>query len=367
MGFRPPAILMREIGIHVIWTIFAFWVICSAVVEYGWLPDMGNNLNVFRSISHACGSVSIVYLCFQLGLRRLAGTDKFFLFSGLIIGLAMDLAGGFLVTSAGIIAAALFAFTLGRRRVPVFMTLFCAALLGVLQLGKDEYRNAYWNEGQNYSTDYDVDLITRYETWFQASWKRMTTDHDSNEGQADLFRRADLLQVLAVVIDATPNRLPYLNGLTYQILPYMIMPRQFWGDKPRGSLPTEFLAVTYGLQSAGSVEYTSVTVGPIAEGWANFGWLGLVFAGAVFGALFGIPARISISLVPRQVGWLMASIFLVYSVDTGHAIVEVCCSLLTGLLMGLMILVFVSRSCIALRMARLVPGLSHKKPEPALK
>jgi hypothetical protein len=337
-------------------TIWVFWNILG---EYGWLPVLGDQVNVFRACVAACGSISIVYLCYQMGLRQLTAVARFLLVAGLIAGLVTNIASGFLVTGAGTMATGLFAFAVGRKRLPVFTIMLCAAILGFLHLGKAEYRATYWEEGKDYSTNHDVDLVTKYASWIQYSWKSLESQQDEALADEDFFHRVVLLNVLVTVMDATPSRLDYLNGITYWIFPQMLLPRFFWPDKPRGSLPTEFLAVHYGFQTREATDFTSITMGPIVEAWANFGWCGLIGAGIFFGFLFGIPARISSSLVPRQFGWLLASIFLVYSVDLSHCIVEILCSLLEGLLMGFIALFIVSRRT---RQAEsLLPALNEEK------
>jgi hypothetical protein len=365
LGRGVMTILKREIRSEFIWLIFLTWVASNVIIETGLLPDMGDKMNVFNSVFGAGGSMSIVYLCYQLGLRQLSAPAHFVLITGLIAGLATNIASGFLVQGAGIMAAALFAFSLGRKRVPALTATFCMVLLGVLHVGKDEYRITYWDEGKNFGTHYDISLVTKYTTWFEASWKAINRDRSRNDDQTDLFVRASLLQVLATVMQETPVKLPYLNGLTYEILPDMLTPRPFWSDKPRGSLPTEFLAVHYGLQAREEVDFTSVSVGSIAEGWANFGWFGVAGAGLFYGAFFSIPARLSRSLVPRQIGWLLSSIFLVYSVDVAHTVVEVFCSVFQGLLMGLLILTVLSRGFTFSRLAKKhVPSINGKYPQP---
>jgi hypothetical protein len=119
------------------------------------------------------------------------------------------------------------------------------------------------------------------------------------------------------------------------------------------------------LQAREEVDFTSVSVGSIAEGWANFGWFGVAGAGLFYGAFFSIPARLSRSLVPRQIGWLLSSIFLVYSVDVAHTVVEVFCSVFQGLLMGLLILTVLSRGFTFSRLAKKhVPSINGKYPQP---
>lgn len=337
-------LLSRESDPGTFWFLFWFWLGWNVMVQTGWLPGLGSLLNVFRSVITAAGSIAIVNLFFRLGRGWLTSSAAALALGGLLIGLAISFASGFLITGGLLMLAALMAYTLGRRRLPVLPLLFCGLVLAFLNLGKGEYRDAYWAEGMNYS-EQTVGLVEGYSTWLQASWHELTQRHTAgdDDDSRQLLYRASMVQVLATAMQTVPSEKPFLDGETYLMLPELLVPRIFWPEKPRGTIPTERMGIYIGIQSEENADYTGVSVGPLAEGWLNFGWVGVVGAGAFFAIFFGLPARLSRALTPIQVGWLLASIFLVYSTDTGHAIPEMISSLIQALLMGALVMFFVSR------------------------
>jgi len=146
-----------------------------------------------------------------------------------------------------------------------------------------------------------------------------------------VMMRTSLIQVLALAMDEMPDDRPYLNGETYVMLPELLVPRVLWPGKPRGTLPTETIGIYLGIQTEEGTERTGISVGPMAEAWANLGWLGMVASGAFLGLLFGIATRISIGLVPSQVGWLLSAVVLTYSIKMEFCLAELCSSLLQAL------------------------------------
>ncbi|HEX5397666.1 MAG TPA: hypothetical protein VFY06_01275 [Verrucomicrobiae bacterium] len=340
---KHSTFFLRESNPSAFWLLFCLWLGWSVMVQTGWLPGLGSLLNVFRSVITAAASIAIVNLFFRLGRGWLSGGDVALVLGGLLIGLVISFASGFLITGGLLMMAALMAYTLGRKRLPVLALLSCALVLAFLNLGKVEYRDTYWAEGKNYSEQH-VGLVEGFSTWFQASWHGLThgTTGGDNASSRELLYRASLVQVLATAMQTVPGQKSFLNGETYLMLPELLTPRIFWPEKPRGTIPTETMGIYIGIQSEQNADYTGVSVGPLAEGWLNFGWIGVVGAGAFFAVFFGLPARLSRDLTPIQVGWLLASVFLVYSTDTSHSIPELIASLVQALLMGALVMFFVS-------------------------
>ncbi len=358
----PTGLLRRELGMNIVWNLFGFWLVWTLIVQSGWLPRVGAMLNVFRSVVTASGSIGIVCVFFRWGRNQLSPVEILFAGAGLTLGLILSFASGFLNGGAEIMGAALLAFTLGRKRLPVAALLAGAGILGFLQLGKGEFRNTYWADEENFSSR-PVGLSESYVTWLKASWHGLTRKGLNPEEKQGLLTRTSLIQFLAVAMENSPEQKPFLEGQTYLMLPELLVPRIFWPEKPRGTLPTETLGIYYGIQNEEGADYTGIAVGPLVEGWANFGWVGLALAGAFFGVLFGLPARLSRGLTPVHVGWLLASVFLVYSLDMEHSIPEIMSSLLQALLMGAVMLVMVSREGQSL--ARAVPKRWRGNQKPA--
>lgn len=337
------SLLRRQAAPAAIWGMFFLWLLWSAIAEAGLLIDMGSALNIFRSIFNASGILSVLYLSFQVGRRAISKLQGRVALGGLAIGMILNLAAGYLNGPVQWMAAALLGFTLGRKRVPVATIVVCALLLTLLQLGKAEYRRKYWGKRQNYVT-HRVNVVESFSTWLGAGWDNLWRD-DSRGGakQASLAERANLLPVLTTAMKVVPDEKPFLFGLTYRMLPKLMIPRIFWPAKPRGTAPTEAVGVYIGITTPEATNYSSIAVGPIVEAWVNFGWLGMVVAGAFFSALFGLPILFTKALLPDQIGWLMAAIFLICAANLEHTAPETVCSLFTSLSAGVAVLLLISR------------------------
>jgi hypothetical protein len=342
---RSAMFLQRKVAPGAIWVMFSIWLAWSILLRIGLLPNLGNALNIYWASVSAAGILAVLYLSFQIGQRTLPKLETRLVFGGLVLGLMLNFASGFLNGAGQWLAAALLGFTLGRKRVPVKTLVFCTALLAILQLGKADYRKIYWSRQNQGNVAPNSGLLERYTFWLSAGWKNSWHSESTSAGDtnAGLTARANLLPVLATAIKTAPDEKPFLTGQTYlQFFPLMV-PRIFWPGKPRGTLPTETIGIYIGIQTPEGAKSSSIAVGPICEAWINFGWIGLLAAGGFLGALFGLPARLSKSLIPSQVGWLIAAIFLTYSANLENTLVEMMCSMFTTLVPGVALLLLISR------------------------
>jgi hypothetical protein len=88
--------------------------------------------------------------------------------------------------------------------------------------------------------------------------------------------------MICLVVDNTPDRLPYLDGLTYGQIPGQFVPRFFWADKPVAHISTYTLSIYYGLQRPEDTKKTTIAFGLLAEAYANFGFYGVGLLAAFF-------------------------------------------------------------------------------------
>jgi hypothetical protein len=343
---RPPLaereLLRREITIKTVWSLFGAWVTVMVALQSGFIPSLGVLRNVFMSALGALGSIAVVCLFHRLGQGRLGITESAWAIGGLGLGLAASFASGTLIAGTTVLGAALLAFSLGRKRLPVIAIIGSILLLGMLQLGKTEYRAAITGSGEEYIVA-PTGLTGAYRLWLGAAWDVLTKKNvNSSSDPESLFERTSLIQILALAMETTPDRQPYVKGATYAMFPKMMVPRIFWPGKLRATTPTEAMGIYLGIQTEEGADTTGISVGPVAEAWINFGWLGLAGAGAFFGLFFGYPARLSRRFQPQHIGWLMTCIFLVYSIDLEHSIPEICNSLFETLFVGIILLFFIS-------------------------
>jgi hypothetical protein len=98
--------------------------------------------------------------------------------------------------------------------------------------------------------------------------------HQKSGMTKKLIERTSLFQIICLVVDNTPDRLPYLDGLTYGQIPGQFVPRFFWAEKPVAHISTYTLSIYYGLQRPEDTQKTTIAFGLLAEAYANFGFYG---------------------------------------------------------------------------------------------
>ena len=163
-----------------------------------------------------------------------------------------------------------------RGRVPWTTIALVVAATFFLQVGKNAFRAVYWNE------DASSDPIERAEFWLDASassWlDSLQNGRKTDSGQlaSRTLERASLLNQVAHVLELTPSQVPFQGGQTYSYLAITLIPRFLWPDKPTVSEANQYYQVAYGLTDARSLDKVSIAVGSMAEGYINFGWLGVV-------------------------------------------------------------------------------------------
>ena len=56
-----------------------------------------------------------------------------------------------------------------------------------------------------------------------------------------LLERSSLFHILCLVVDNSPDPLPFLGGETYAYIPGQFVPRLFWPEKPHAHIATDVL------------------------------------------------------------------------------------------------------------------------------
>lgn len=321
-----------------VWVLFWLWCLFRVVLSVGLLPDVGGALNAVRTVFTAGGTFAVFFLAHRLGRGTLARGEKLLLFAGLAGYLFMEFTSGFLVGGATVLMAALLAYTMASKHLPIIAGLCVALVLSFLHAGKGEYRAEYWDAAAD-RNEAGRDPLKAYSHWLEASWEASFSADAEKPASTGLIERGSLLQLLALVVQETPAKLPYLHGLTYRQLGTLLTPRLLWPDKPRGTLPSETLGIYYGYQTEESVEKTSIGLGQIGEAWSNFGWFGIIAAGAVIGLIFGKGASLSVHATPSQSGFILAALMVPVALDLEHCLAQVITILIQTLAVGSILIV----------------------------
>jgi hypothetical protein len=159
------------------------------------------------------------------------------------------------------------------------------------QVGKDDFRKTYWQAGEIGTQQGGEGRVERVTFWAQNSFDKWNEALSDNSGES--LRRAlnpsvtriSLLNQTANVIELTPSVVPYQYGWLYSYIAITWIPRFIWPDKPSVSEANQYYQVAYGLSSEEDLSRVSISVGFLAEGYINFGWigvLGIMFLAGIF-------------------------------------------------------------------------------------
>lgn len=323
--------------------LLALWASISLLNSLGYGGLFGANLNLARSIGAPGGVVASFFLFFNLGSGRLSWSARFWLITTLVTVVICEISTGFLVTGGIYVIVALLGYTLARKKIPVLLVVFLAGIFQFLHLGKSEMRNEFWDAESTRQSTGITRVVDVYQHWIGASWERFLSKDDEEQEKASIFDRANLIQMVALVVHDTPVQRPFIKGQTYAQIPLLLIPRFIWPAKPRGSLPTETLGIYYEIQDEEGVNFTSIGFGMIAEAWANFGWLGVMAIGLLFGWLSGIGVSLSRGLTASSVGYLLAVMLLAWTFQLEQTLGPFFISMAQSLFFGILALLYMSR------------------------
>jgi hypothetical protein len=210
-------------------------------------------------------------------------------------------------TSILIICASL--YVAERKQVPRLAMLVVLAFTMFFQVGKDDFRKAYWVE-----RDPPAGRIERLTFWVDSSFEKWN-ETITNPG-AESFKqtvgpsvnRLSLLAQTANVIDKTPTVVPYQYGRLYSYMVITLIPRFIWPDKPSVNDANQYYQQAYSLTSEENLGNVSISVGVLTEGYMSFGWFGAMGIMFVLGIFFDFYQRMFLS---RNSGILLTSLGII--------------------------------------------------------
>jgi hypothetical protein len=94
----------------------------------------------------------------------------------------------------------------------------------------------------------------------------------------------------------TPSKIPYLEGLTYQEIPKLLVPRFLNKEKGFSHIGNMWLAYLYGFTSEENITRVSIGFDLMMEGYANFGVIGVITIAILIGVFLGWVGRISMGV-----------------------------------------------------------------------
>jgi hypothetical protein len=305
--------LYRLIFIGLIGGIFYYLLSVSGAAS-----KLGTYLGVVRAGILPLTSIACYLIGFARGSGSLSGSRWSLAVGGFVVMTLLSMSGLFLISGAINVAAAMLGYVLAGKRIPWLAIGSALAIIVVFNAGKYSMRTVYWApDSQSVQDSSILKLPTIMANWFMAGLDSLASDEAARRREPTLLERTSLLHMVLAVQEATPTFIPYLEGETYAMLPAMLVPRFLQPDKIESQAALNLLSVRYGREREEDTEKTTIGWGMVAEAYANFGNLGVIVAGAVFGVLCGMLMRLSTSAAPVSLAMLItiASTLLLCNVE----------------------------------------------------
>lgn len=299
----PKTVLMLEPGTAVrslFWCV-ALGILFQANSTGGWIQFPGNTMQIVRGIAGGLSYLGVFSLAYFNGAGLLHKTQSI-LFAIMMLALVfLSLTSLMLASIIPFIALALIGYTLGAGRVPWALLAGLFVAVALLHAGKYRMRDIYDGpEGERkISSGGLYALPSLYAEWFGYGMESLGNlgnvlgTAQNENSPSSVFERAGNLHMLLLVLEKTPDEVPYLNGMTYAPIPKMLVPRFLAPEKSVSHVGNIMLSISYGLQDEDGARRTSIGWSLVAEAYANFGFVGVFTLAVALAALYSEVTRLS--------------------------------------------------------------------------
>jgi hypothetical protein len=237
------------------------------------------------------GLALLLYVGLNHGSKRALRLANAIVVGMLLIGLTEGMLG----TMMGSLVESFVARWVWQREIRLKWIVIVILLFILLNPVKYEFRNEAWVKQEKEVTSLKQ-IEYRLETWlesFQRVW--INGETQKNIVEANTSRTSELLP-FAQVIDEVPSKVPYDWGRSLRDGLFFIVPRFIAPNKGSSSdLLYNRYAVTFRFTTPEGTEKTTVGISIFAEGYWNFGALGVLFyllsAGLILGNLFAANGK----------------------------------------------------------------------------
>jgi hypothetical protein len=152
--------------------------------------------------------------------------------------------------------------------------------------------------------------------WVEALEQSWLGEADSTKQTSGALDRLNYLSGVARTVDWAGTRVPYDRGSRWGVILEFFVPRAIHPNKPLTSrVFNDRYNYLFGMQVARVTRSATVALPLVADGYWNFGWLGVVLLGTFGGIYWGTLA----SLWNRQhwgLSWIAMALFMACSVVT---------------------------------------------------
>lgn len=291
----------------------SLWLLLTNLTDF--IP--GEYYGAFRAIFFGVGTLSNFVQARMWGAGQLSSAQKNLFVANIIVQVLLQNLSLLLVTSIITILLTIVGYFSSARRIPWVVCLASLAVFGVLHNGKHQMRKVYWEQNPHRLSL--LELPSFYSEWVGYGLAASGADEESSPGgdtQANIFQRASLIQMVAYAVDTVPTPTPYLDGVTYALIPPQVLPRFLWPEKPSPNDSVKILSIRLGVLSEEQANTTSIAYGLIAESYVNFGFYGTGILGFLLGWALRRAALVTSDCSALSVGGIFRILCLAWCLNT---------------------------------------------------
>ena len=300
---KPPEVVLMIAREHSERYLFAF--IVAGLLFYlnqlgGFIPLPGNTMQIARGITGSLSTLGIFVLAFYDGQGLLRRSQSIWL-AVLATMTAMAAAAGLIMATAIVpVAMLLMGYALGSAKVPWRSLAVVLLVASILHPGKFSMRELYW--GPDRPAFRLTTLPQFYIDWFRNGFDHVTAMSGLSQAPpreeevSSLFERSGTLHMLLLVQQKSPNEVPFLNGITYEPIPRLLLPRFLDNNKGISHAGNVLLTVNYGVQTIEQTRGTSIGWGLVPEAYANFGYVGVASLAVVLAMFYSWITNMSVGV-----------------------------------------------------------------------
>ena len=276
----------------------------SAVGQWFYLEGW---TSVIRAAALGLAAVGIFLLSYRAGAGELSIPKKVAFIAALSLFLISHSMGLLLIDVMVASTFAMAAYVIGGGRLPWKLVAVLLAVFAILHQGKDEMRTEYWQPDDRKAVqiyDYPEFLMK----WIDYGFEELTAP-PREDASWTLSQRVSLIPLLLKVQTDTPDRYPFMNGATYEVIPQLLVPRILNPEKLTAHEGRHRLSIYYGLQTREATETSTIAWGPLIEAYANFGLIGVIGLAVVVGVVNGAVAKAAAGVPIVSLRMLVAIVF----------------------------------------------------------
>lgn len=212
---------------------------------------------------------------------------------------AAGMLSGMLISVILPLAAASVLFFMRTKRVPWRWLLAGIALFAILNPAKQIFREEQgWHQydktrGAEGFAQLASGPLEGIEHWAQAISDTWTGEVDTSRNTEASVDRFNDLSSVARTIDYAGRRVPFNHGEQWKLMPYSFLPRVLYPEKP--DFTVEFndrFNLAFGIRTERAMRNSTYLFPVIADGYWNFGWLGVLLVGTIIGFYWGFVANL---------------------------------------------------------------------------